>query len=116
MSGRRDGDRLDDIIAAISAIDRHLERGGIEDDLVFDACRVRIIEIGEAVKAIDVDLLDTEPRIPWREIVKMRDLLTHHYFGTDRAVVEQVVNDELAPLRDAVSRLRKRSAETDTDA
>jgi uncharacterized protein with HEPN domain len=107
MSPRRDGARLDDSLAAITAIQNYLERGSIEDDLVFDACRVRIIEIGEAVKAIEVDLDAAEPTIKWREIAKMRDQLTHRYFRTNREIVAQVVNDELAPLRDAAVRLRK---------
>ena len=50
---RYDRDRLDDIVMALTAIDAHLTRGPMEDDLVFDAVRVRLIEIGEAVKSID---------------------------------------------------------------
>ena len=31
----------------------------------------------------------------------MRDRLAHHYFDTDHALVEYVVNEELVPLRAA---------------
>lgn len=48
---RRDRQRLNDILAAVEAIRAHLERGDLDDGLVFDAVRVRLIEIGEAVKA-----------------------------------------------------------------
>lgn len=44
--------RLADIIAAIEAIRLHLAKGDLSDGLVFDAVRVRLIEIGEAVKAL----------------------------------------------------------------
>lgn len=37
----------------------------------------------------------------------MRDLLVHHYHDTDFAVVEAVVTERLAPLREAVVRLRE---------
>jgi hypothetical protein len=47
---RRDDQRLDDILAAAAAIADHLTRGELDDGLVFDAVRVRLIEIGEAVK------------------------------------------------------------------
>ena len=77
MSRRDDDRRLADVEAAINAIDRHLKRGTIEDELVFDACRARLIEIGEAVKAIDPELLAQKPDVPWREIARMRDHLTH---------------------------------------
>jgi uncharacterized protein with HEPN domain len=49
---------LDDIIAAVDAIAAHLQRGRLDDGLVFDAIRVRLIEIGEAVKGIDPELLE----------------------------------------------------------
>lgn len=55
---RRPAQRLDDIIAAVDAIAAHLQRGRLDDGLVFDAIRVRLIEIGEAVKGIDPELLE----------------------------------------------------------
>jgi len=57
---RRDGERLADILAAAEAIAAHLKRGGLGDGLVFDAVRVRLIEVGEAVKAIDPGRLSPE--------------------------------------------------------
>jgi uncharacterized protein with HEPN domain len=65
---REDRQRLDDIAAAIDAIRDHLRRGAVSDGLVFDAVRVRLIEIGEAVKALPRDLLETEPSIPWEQV------------------------------------------------
>ena len=50
---RSDRKRLDDALAAAEAITSHLQRGTLADGLVFDAVRVRLIEIGEAVKDID---------------------------------------------------------------
>jgi uncharacterized protein with HEPN domain len=44
----RDRQRLADIQAAIDAIRSHLQRGTLADDLVFDAVRIRLLEIGEA--------------------------------------------------------------------
>ena len=56
--------RLEDIAAAISAIRAHLSRGDLSDGLIFDAVRVRLIEIGEAVKALPGGVLESEPTIP----------------------------------------------------
>ena len=53
--------RLDDILAAAQAIRAHLKRGGLDDGLVFDAVRVRLIEIGEAVRAIDPEGIQRAP-------------------------------------------------------
>ncbi len=40
----------------------------------------------------------------------MRDHLAHHYFDTDHAIVQDVVDTELAPLLDAVHTLIDREA------
>ncbi len=77
--------------------------------MVYDAVRVRLIEIGEAVKAIDPALLDTAPDVPWKEIARMRDHLAHRYFDTDHAIVKDVVDNDLEPLRDATQKLAHRT-------
>jgi catechol 2,3-dioxygenase-like lactoylglutathione lyase family enzyme len=44
----RERQRLTDIQAAINAIRSHQQRGDLSDGLVFDAVRIRLLEIGEA--------------------------------------------------------------------
>jgi len=107
---RLDRARLDDIADAIGAIHQHLERGDLHDGLIYDAVRVRLIEIGEAVKAISPELLEQAPEIPWSAIARMRDHLAHHYFDTDHAIVQDVVDTELAPLLVAVRALVDKAA------
>jgi uncharacterized protein with HEPN domain len=104
---RSDLKRLDDVLAAASAITSHLERGTLADGLVSDAVRVRLIEIGEAVKDIDPELLANEPDIPWKDVARMRDHLTHRYFDTDHAIIGATVEHDLPPLVGAVQRLRQ---------
>jgi len=98
----RDRQRLADIQAAIEAIRSHLLRGDLSDGLIFDAVRIRLLEIGEAVKALPKDLLDTQPAIPWREITRMRDHLAHRYFDTAHAILQATVDDDLPELEHAV--------------
>jgi uncharacterized protein with HEPN domain len=102
---RHDEERLQDILDAINAIRQHLERGDLSDGLIFDAVRMRLVEIGEAVKDIDEAMLATEPEIPWQSISRMRDRLTHHYFDTSYAVIQATVHDELPFLEIAVGRI-----------
>jgi uncharacterized protein with HEPN domain len=98
----RDRQRLDDIQAAIDAIRSHLRRGDLSDGLVLDAVRIRPLEIGEAVKALPAELLDTQPAIPWRQVARMRDHLAHRYFDTDHGVLQATVDDDLPELERAV--------------
>lgn len=107
---RQDATRLADIVAAIEAISDHLTHGDLNQGIVYDAVRVRLIEIGEAVKGISTDLLDSEPAIPWSAIARMRDHLAHRYFDTDHAIVVDVVENELGPLEVAVRALAERAA------
>jgi len=96
---RRDGERLRDIVASAEAIASHLRRGGLDDGLVFDAVQVRLIEIGEAVKDIDPELLATEADIPWRDVARMRDQLAHRYFDAARGIVQATVDEDLRSRR-----------------
>ncbi len=102
---RSDEQRLRDVLAAVEAIHAHLERGTLHDGLVFDAVRVRLIEIGEAVKAIDPAVFVAEPLVPWADIAGMRNHLAHRYFDTDHAIVSATVESDLPPLAAAVHRL-----------
>jgi uncharacterized protein with HEPN domain len=101
----RDRQRLGDIQAAIDAIRSHLERGTLADGLVFDAVRIRLLEIGEAVKALPAELLDTQPGIPWSQIATMRDHLAHRYFDTAHAILQATVDDDLPELERAIQAL-----------
>jgi uncharacterized protein with HEPN domain len=102
---RNDDQRLADIIAAAAAIADHTSRGDLDDGLIFDAVRVRLIEIGEAVKAIDPSLLAKEPAIPWTDIAAMRNHLAHRYFDTAHAMVRATITQDLPPLVTAVRHL-----------
>lgn len=103
---RDDRDRLDDITSAIDAIRAHVNRGPLTDDLVSDAVRIRLLEIGEAVKQLDSRLTATEPGIPWRQIARMRDQLAHRYFMTDHHIIQETVANDLSPLQAALERMR----------
>jgi uncharacterized protein with HEPN domain len=98
----RERQRLDDIQAAIDAIRSHLQRGGLSDGLIFDAVRIRLLEIGEAVKALPDELLAAQPSIPWRQITRMRDHLAHRYFDTAHAILQATVDDDLPDLERAI--------------
>jgi uncharacterized protein with HEPN domain len=97
--------RLLDVRAALDAIAAHVSRGDLSDGLIFDAVRARLIEIGEAVKALPSELLKNEPDLPWAEIARMRDQLAHRYFDTTHAIVASTVIHDLPILRQAITRL-----------
>ena len=104
MSGR-DAERLQDILIAINAIRDHLHRGDLADGLVFDAVRMRLLEIGEAAKGINPSLLKTELSVPWEGVARMRDRLAHHCFDTSHAILEATMDEDFPQLEMAIKRL-----------
>ena len=97
--------RLRDIAAACSAIERYVDHAEVDDEIVFDAIRIRLVEIGEAVKDLDGDLISAEPAIPWSDIARMRDHLAHRYFDTAHAIVLTTARVDIPRLAAAVNRL-----------
>jgi len=74
--------------------------------MVFDVVRVCLIEIGEAVKDIDLESLGAEPSISWSDVAGMRDHLTHRYFDTAHSIVAATVDHDRPPLVAAAERPR----------
>ena len=111
----RDRQRITDIVAAIEVIAAHLQRGDLSDGLVFDAVRIRLLEIGEAAKALPAALLATEPDIPWTQIARMRDHLAHRYFDTSHAILQATVDHDLPELDQAIRRIDQRLAAEGAD-
>lgn len=103
---RGDAERLTDILDAAAAIRSHLQRGDLSDGLVYDAVRVRLIEIGAAVKSLSLEVTSLEPEIPWRDVAGMRDRLAHRYFDTLHSIVRGTVENDLPVLEQAVIRLQ----------
>lgn len=106
---RSDSQRLEDILAAIQAIRVYLRSGALEEPIVYDAVRMRLIEVGEAVKALDPELLTGEPGVPWRSVAAMRDRLAHSYFDTLVEVLKATVAHDLEVLEAAVVRITVRA-------
>ena len=61
--------------------------------------------IGEAVKQIPKELTQNHTDIPWSEIAKMRDVLTHHYFGLDDKVLWDTLGEDFDAFEKAVSQI-----------
>jgi uncharacterized protein with HEPN domain len=81
---RPDEKRLDDVVAATAEIADIVGRGrgreAFDSDVALRRALERCLEIvGEAAKARSDEVRNAIPGVPWSQVVRLRDLLTHHY-------------------------------------
>jgi len=94
---------LEDIIAAMDAIERFVEGMSLEDLRRDDKTASAVIRkfeiIGEAAKHVPLSLRRAYPDIPWKEMAGMRDRLIHGYFGIDYDLVWQAVRVHIPQIK-----------------
>lgn len=100
------GDRLDDVVRACGVIRRYVDDDDLPDDLVYDAVRMRLVEIGEAVRMLPDAVTAAEPGIPWARVSLLGERLTRRFFDTTPAVVFGTARVDVPALCDAVHRLQ----------
>jgi len=60
---------------------------------------VRLIEIiGEAASKVSSGMKSSNPHVPWREIIGMRNRLIHGYDTVDLKVLWDTIAEDLPPL------------------
>lgn len=90
----------------IAAYTREGREAFFDDPKTQDAVIRNLEIVGQAVRDLGTDQLAIEfPNVPWQKIAGLRNILAHQYLGVDTRLVWNVVERELAPLRDAVATL-----------
>ncbi|MFW6286405.1 MAG: DUF86 domain-containing protein [Candidatus Sumerlaeota bacterium] len=107
---RHDQERLADIIEAIEKIEERKPDSfehfhSDEAHLVWAVYHIQ--NIGEAAARLSVDLRYETQEIPWADIIAMRNILVHHYFGIDPREVWDTIQTDLPELKTEISRLVK---------
>jgi uncharacterized protein with HEPN domain len=95
-------ERLRDILEAIEHIERYARRGRdtFERDELIQNWFVRHLQIiGEAARGVPEAVSNQAPEIPWKDIIGMRHILVHDYFGINTDVVWGVVERDLPILK-----------------
>jgi hypothetical protein len=78
---------------AIDEIAAIVERGrpAFDNDGVLRRAVERCLEIiGEAAKSVSPSVTEAHPEIPWSDLAKVRDRLSHHYHRVDHSHLEFV--------------------------
>jgi len=102
---RSDQDRLRDINQAIDRIREKLPETKEEftkSDLIQVWILYHIQVIGEAANGISPEFQELNKKIPWKDIIAMRHLLVHQYFGIDLDEVWNTAQEDLPRLKQEI--------------
>lgn len=100
---------IEDIVNEIKNIKKFVENIDYEEftenlEKVYAVAKA-FENIGEAVKNIPEEITTEYPEIPWSEIAKMRDVLTHHYFGLDDKVLWDTLGEDFNEFEKVISNI-----------
>jgi uncharacterized protein with HEPN domain len=99
---RSERERLLDILEAIERIEKYAAKGRgafVDDELIQNWIVHHITIIGEACRSLPADFQARYANVPWADIIGMRNILVHHYFGIDEDAVWSVVKKDIPELK-----------------
>ena len=103
--------RIKDILHAIDKIEQYTKNMTASEfkknELVKDAVIRNFEIIGEASNSVPIVIQNAHPHIPWRQMIGLRNLLIHEYFGVDVSAVWQTANTHLPTLKQQLLALAK---------
>ena len=83
--------------------------------LTLDSIAMRLQIIGENVKSLaslNPELLQKYPEIEWDKIMRMRDIISHHYDALDHEIIFSACKDSIPELQSVIE-LMVKDASTD---
>ena len=79
--------------------------------LIFDAICMNLMVIGEKLKNLDNktagNYLSNYPEIAWSEIIRMRDIIAHHYTNIKNEIIFDTVKQDIPLLRATIATMMR---------
>ena len=101
--------RIKHILEAIKDIENYTENidktSFITNKMMIDACIRQMGIIGEASNHLSEEIIESAAEIPWREIIGLRNVVVHEYFGVDIIIIWDIIDSELVPLKNTLQKI-----------
>ena len=111
---RPDDKRLDDILATATEVADIVSRGKnkFDDDVALRRALERCLEIiGEAAKALGDETRRAIADVPWTEVIRLRDRLSHHYHRVEPDQLWVTAEVDVPQMATAINEWRRQEAE-----
>ncbi|MCG6154071.1 DUF86 domain-containing protein [Leptospira bandrabouensis] len=111
-------ERIEFILESILLIENRFLKIKFPDDLIssndgitiLDSIAMRLQAIGDNIKSIyklDNQFLQKFPDIEWEKIMKMRDIISHHYEGLDHEIIFNICKNKIPELKISLTSILK---------
>ena len=77
----------------------------IKDIKTYKATVMCLILIGELASKIPPEIRSQNTKIPWGDIIGLRNRISHDYFGLDEKVLWQTIKESLPELKIEIQKL-----------
>ncbi|WP_322787882.1 HepT-like ribonuclease domain-containing protein [Salibacterium qingdaonense] len=78
-----------------------------QNQLLIDAVLRNLEVIGEAAKHVPSEIRQKYSLIPWKNIIGLRNILIHEYFGIDEQIVWEVVTVDLKNTKPLIEQMMR---------
>jgi uncharacterized protein with HEPN domain len=106
-------DNLQIILESIVLIENRFSKINSADDLIssadgvliLDAIAMRLQVVGELLKKINKmnkSLLENYPEIEWNKIMRLRDIVSHHYEKVDHEIIFDICKNHIPRLKSTI--------------
>ncbi|MEM1122861.1 MAG: DUF86 domain-containing protein [Bacteroidota bacterium] len=101
--------RLLHIVESVDKIESYLGNSTYEDfegnPMMKDACIRNLGIIGEASNRVSKEIQEQHQEVPWRQIIGLRNIVVHEYFGIDVNIVWDIIKFNLPNLKQQVKNI-----------
>lgn len=97
----------EEILLLESICQSHITEEIIENRILRYCVQKSLEIIGEAANRISDETKNTYPDVAWRDIIGMRNKLTHGYFGIDWNIVCSVLTNDIPVLKTQIEFIKR---------
>jgi uncharacterized protein with HEPN domain len=109
-------DNLEMILESINTIEKRFAKVNIPDQfvsnpdgmLLLDSIAMRLQVIGELTKKIhkiEPLLFDDYTEVEWRKIIKLREIISHHYEMVDHEIIFDICENHIRLLKATIQKI-----------